>query len=664
MKKTLLFWTILCLSITINAQSDLADSFRKELEKNNDDNIRFKYNNLMYYRYAWTNPDSAIPYVQQNILIGRRLKSDSVLSFSLCQYGLLFQFKGNFPQALHYSFEALKVAEKTKQFVLIGLAYFTLTEAYLAQDDYIRALFYATRGKSVFDKHFAFSLASVQKSDTLETYKNILSKLAVAYEKNVQLDSALKYIQITEQLDKVLKNGKMIWDHVPFVYGNIYFRKGEYRKAIRYYRWGMELGTRGNYNIGIMNNAYGLANAFKKINSPDSGIFYANKVMEVSRYAKYPQVQLEALTLLADVYKGKDNTDSTAKYFELALAMKDSLFNRGKVLQMQNQTFNEQVRQQELQEAEQKRLYQYRMYAMVAGLGVLAIIALLLYRTNQHKQKANLKIEKAYEELKSTQAQLIQSAKMASLGELTAGIAHEIQNPLNFVNNFSEVNKELIDEMEQEMGKGNLDDAKAIAKNIKGNEEKIIHHGKRAEAIVKGMLQHSQTSNGQKELTDINKLADEYLRLSSHGLRAKDNSFNATMNTDFDDSIGKINIVPQDIGRVLLNLYNNAFYAVSERKKKQPDNYEPTVTISTRAISSPPTGGGRSVEIKVIDNGGGIPQKVVDKIFQPFFTTKPTGQGTGLGLSLSYDIVKAHGGEIKVETKAEKGTVFTVQLPV
>jgi signal transduction histidine kinase len=246
---------------------------------------------------------------------------------------------------------------------------------------------------------------------------------------------------------------------------------------------------------------------------------------------------------------------------------------------------------------------------------------------------------------------------MASLGELTAGIAHEIQNPLNFVNNFSEVNSELISELVDEVDRGNIDEVKAIANDIKGNEEKINHHGKRADAIVKGMLQHSRTSTGQKEPTDINALADEYLRLSYHGLRAKDKSFNAIMKTDFDNAIGKINIIPQDIGRVLLNLYNNAFYVVHEKNKHQTKAYEPTVSVSTKRVND-------KIEIKVADNGNGIPQEVVDKIFQPFFTTKPTGQGTGLGLSLSYDIVRAHGGEIKVDSKEGKGSEFVILLPV
>ena len=271
--------------------------------------------------------------------------------------------------------------------------------------------------------------------------------------------------------------------------------------------------------------------------------------------------------------------------------------------------------------------------------------------------KQTVEIRNTLENLKSTQAQLIQAEKMASLGELTAGIAHEIQNPLNFVNNFSEVSNELIDEMKEELKKGNYDDANEIADDVKQNLEKITHHGQRAADIVKGMLQHSSSSSGVKEPTDINALCDEYLRLSYHGLRAKDKSFNASMKTDFDNSIGNINIIPQDIGRVILNLINNAFYAVDEKKKSGIENYEPTVSINTKKVDD-------KLEIRVSDNGNGIPQNVLDKIFQPFFTTKPTGQGTGLGLSLSYDIVKAHGGEIKVETQESIFTQFNVQIPL
>ncbi|MBL7852347.1 MAG: histidine kinase, partial [Cyclobacteriaceae bacterium] len=254
---------------------------------------------------------------------------------------------------------------------------------------------------------------------------------------------------------------------------------------------------------------------------------------------------------------------------------------------------------------------------------------------------------------------------MASLGELTAGIAHEIQNPLNFVNNFSEVNAELIEELKAESLKPkaerNDQALLEILETLKENELKVVQHGKRADAIVKGMLQHSRKSSGQKELTDINALCDEYLRLAYHGLRAKDKSFNAKFETHLDPTLPKINVVAQDIGRVVLNLINNAFYAVSEKLKaksqKQDATYEPIVMVSTRVL-------GNKIEISVKDNGPGIPDHIIDKIFQPFFTTKPTGQGTGLGLSLSYDIVKAHGAALTLETKEGTGTTFTITFTV
>jgi signal transduction histidine kinase len=247
---------------------------------------------------------------------------------------------------------------------------------------------------------------------------------------------------------------------------------------------------------------------------------------------------------------------------------------------------------------------------------------------------------------------------MASLGELTAGIAHEIQNPLNFVNNFSEVSVELLEELQEEMKKGDLKEVNALIEDIQQNLDKINHHGQRADGIVKGMLQHSRAGSGEKELTDLNVLADEYLRLAYHGLRAKDKTFNATTETHFDEGLGKVNVVPQDIGRVILNLITNAFYVVKEKGEQQPEGYEPTVTITTLRNNN-------KILLSVKDNGNGIPKKIQDKIFQPFFTTKPTGEGTGLGLSMSYDIVtKGHGGTLQMETKEGQGTEFTIELPV
>ena len=327
--------------------------------------------------------------------------------------------------------------------------------------------------------------------------------------------------------------------------------------------------------------------------------------------------------------------------------------------------------EQAKKDAEAKRVKD-RQYFTIAGLTILLLVILLIaliqWRNNNQKKKTNVQlqlqkenVESALSELRSTQTQLIHSEKMASLGELTAGIAHEIQNPLNFVNNFSEVSRELIDELKSQKEKLKKEDQDEILNDIDANLEKINHHGRRADAIVKGMLQHSRTSPGQKESTDINSLVDEYLRLSYHGIRAKDNNFHATIQTDFDTTIGEINIIPQDIGRALLNLYNNAFYAVDEKKNVSPGSasnlYEPIVSVRTKKS-------GNNVELTVKDNGKGIPRNIVDKIFQPFFTTKPTGQGTGLGLSLSYDIIKAHGGELKVKSEEGNGALFIIQIPI
>ena len=270
-------------------------------------------------------------------------------------------------------------------------------------------------------------------------------------------------------------------------------------------------------------------------------------------------------------------------------------------------------------------------------------------------------LKKSLQSLKATQAQLVQSEKLASLGELTAGIAHEIQNPLNFVNNFSEVSTELIDEMKEELERGDTEEVKAIADDLQQNLQKITYHGKRASSIVKGMLEHSRSGTGERQLTDLNALCDEYLRLSYHGMRAKDKSFNADFQANLDPSLPTVNVVPQDLGRVLLNLFNNAFYAVNQQNLQSSKNFTgfvPTVSVQTKHLVN-------AVEIRVSDNGGGIPSDILPKIFHPFFTTKPTGEGTGLGLSLSYDIItKGHGGAMQVESEAGKGTTFTIKIPI
>jgi signal transduction histidine kinase len=266
-------------------------------------------------------------------------------------------------------------------------------------------------------------------------------------------------------------------------------------------------------------------------------------------------------------------------------------------------------------------------------------------------------LQRSLTELRATQAQLIQKEKMASLGELTAGIAHEIQNPLNFVNNFAEVSTELVAELKEAQAAADAEEVEALADDLSQNLSKISHHGRRAAAIVKGMLEHSRTSTGARAPTDVNALADEYLRLAYQGLRAKDKTFNAKLETDFASGLPPVPAAGADLGRVLLNLLGNAFYAVQKRQQAGEAGYVPTVSVHTRQL-------GPQVEIQVADNGTGMPEEVQTRVFQPFFTTKPTGEGTGLGLSLSYDIItKGHGGTLAVASQPGQGTTFTILLP-
>jgi signal transduction histidine kinase len=452
--------------------------------------------------------------------------------------------------------------------------------------------------------------------------------------------------------------------------GMIWLQRKNYDSTLYYYRKSLAISSH-------FENYTNLRACFANLSSyyltakpePDSAIYYTHAWLKILEKTGNTNLGT-AYSSMSEAYKLKNNKDSVIKYQTLSISEKDKSYNKRETAlnSLQNMALVEQEQMMLLKEMEVERKNQLRISVIAAGLILFGLISLILYNTNLKKQKANKVLETTLADLKSTQAQLIQSEKMASLGELTAGIAHEIQNPLNFVNNFSQLNTELVAEGLEAISSGNMRDAGEVLGILAENNVKILQHGKRADAIVKGMLQHSQKGSGAKEPTNINTMADEYLRLAYHGFKAKDKSFNVIIKTDFDQSIGKIDIIPQDIGRVLLNLVNNAFYAVDEKKKQIGDGYEPEVTVSTGLLNAlenqPIRHSVNSLIISVRDNGNGIPQNIVDKIFQPFFTTKPTGQGTGLGLSLSYDIVKAHGGEIIVYSKEGEGTKFSVVIPV
>jgi signal transduction histidine kinase len=606
-------------------------------------------NSLSYLANLQVNPDTAIIYAKQGLALAQKLhdkKGQADCFFIIARKQM------DFGEAIQNALNALKLYEELHDNTGIASAHLILQGNYWTAGDYKNALAHAFVGEKVAEINNVRGLFDFPGQRLAPLF---LAEIGQIYLLKNQLDSALFYTRQAIEMNELFNGAK--WNFPVCLLGAIYNKKGDYELALVNYRSAFQLAKQNELFRDTLQVYSGMSNVFRNTAQIDSSIHYAQIVERSTNPEKEIGYLLSAIENLVHGYKIKGNKDSVIKYIELHHTLRDSIFSNEKNRQVQAVTFNENLKQQQLVAAQLKYKNRVQLYVLAGGIFILVLIAVILWRNNRQNEKAKEKIEKAYGELKTTQAQLIQSEKMASLGELTAGIAHEIQNPLNFVNNFSDVNKELADELEQEIDKGNFTDAKAIAKDIKDNEQKINHHGKRADAIVKGMLQHSRSSSGQKEPTDINALAEEYLRLAYHGLRAKDKLFNATMKTNFDENIGNINIVPQEIGRVILNLINNAFYAVDEKKKNADNGYEPTVSVSTKRNNG-------KVEIGVSDNGNGIPQKILDKIFQPFFTTKPTGQGTGLGLSLSYDIVKAHGGELKVETKEGKGSEFIIQLPI
>jgi signal transduction histidine kinase len=464
-----------------------------------------------------------------------------------------------------------------------------------------------------------------------------------------------------------------------FDIADIYAAEGKNELAKSYYSKAIENNEKTGNQSNLIQTKLQLGKLLLKEGDYTSAMNEANEGLATAQKNGMYSYISEANLLLSSCYRAMKDFEKADWYSQIGNDIGDSIQSAGQknITKFHNAILEENLRNNEKELTQISIQNRRRSYAFITGLLLVSVIGLLLYRNNRQKQKANALLQRqkdeindqrqqlqvSLENLKSTQAQLIQSEKMASLGELTAGIAHEIQNPLNFVNNFSELNRELIAELKEEIEKGDLEEVKLIANDIETNEEKINHHGKRAGDIVKGMLEHSRKSTGEKVATDLNALADEFLRLSYHGIRAKDKSFNADFSTDFDPNLPKVEVIPQDIGRVLLNLINNAFYAVNEKSKSEntDSDFKPTVTVSSSY--SPLAGGqGGSIQISVLDNGSGIPDSIKEKIFQPFFTTKPTGQGTGLGLSLSYDIVKAHGGEIKVMSKVGEGSEFVIYL--
>jgi two-component system, NtrC family, sensor kinase len=679
----LLFFPVLLMAQ--EKQSQL-DSLHLALRNASSDTIRMNLYDQLGWYYAEINRDSALSYFEKELPVARQLNLQLYEADALNGMGTMLHQLGNYPKSLESFLEAQKIARNPAiekyAWNLTNNAWNTSKNSdpkiarlnllgWILND--LGNLYGATGNTDIKIANLseASSLASLVHDTTLLEVTN--STLGWAYFDLNKLDSALLFQQRALFLYESSDVFKKYEGDVLISIGKIYQKKGELGLSKEAFLKSIESCAQQHNLSGLGAGYLSLADLYQVIKKTDSSIYYARKALEIFNDLRLPGGISDTYSLLASICGEQNKPDSAFAFLKMAFTIKDSLnaADRTNLLAFKNRDFDEILQLKKLEEEKIQTRAKIRTSALLSGIAVFILITFLLYRNNRNRQKANALLQQQNEEielqkrnvegtlaeLKATQTQLIQSEKMASLGEMAAGIAHEIQNPLNFVNNFSEVNKELLQELKEEADKGNIEEVKLIANDVIENSEKINHHGNRADAIVKGMLQHSRKSEGEKEFADLNALADEYLRLSYHGLRVKDKSFNAILKTDFDNSIGKINIVPQDIGRVIMNLLTNAFYAVNERTRSGSEIYEPTVSLSTKQNNG-------KIEIRVHDNGNGIPQNIIDKIFQPFFTTKPTGQGTGLGLSLAYDIVKAHGGELKVETKEGEGTTFIITLPI
>ncbi|GGD69916.1 hypothetical protein GCM10011514_37480 [Emticicia aquatilis] len=640
------------------------DSLKNELTKAKHDTSKILILDKLTAALTASNPTQALRYGREAWALASKIKYDKGKILSALSSGQIMLNTSDYAEALNKLLEARYLAGKsqmTKEIVNINLK---LALLYTNRKQFKSALEYLSKAHLVRD--------SLQIPD-LDYSLNQTS--GYVYKDMGQFQKALGFFKNAYQ-NLITKKAAHQLSTTSYYIGSTFSALNQRDSALAYFR--KSLSFQAKFHEGRV--YYGLASVFKASNQLDSAIFYAKKALTRSNENQFIPITVFSAQLLSELYEKKNDLKSALFYTKIATAEKDSLFNEEQIRQIERLAYDEKERELIIQRRSEVHQADLEDKIKIYGLSTLLIIVLLvlffLYRNNKIKHKANqilhsqkeeidtqrAKAEKALQDLKATQAQLIQSEKLASLGELTAGIAHEIQNPLNFVNNFSELSIDLAQELKEEIEKVSIPEKDKeyideIIGDLTQNQQKINQHGKRASSIVKGMLQHSRSSSSEKELTDINALADEYLRLSYHGLRAKDKSFNSDFKTDFDINLPKIEVIPQDLGRVLLNLFNNAFYAVKEVSHLEGVGHLGKVLVSTQQSEN-------QVIIKVTDNGIGMSEATKAKIFQPFFTTKPTGEGTGLGLSLSYDIItKGHGGTLEVESTEGKGTTFIIKLP-
>jgi signal transduction histidine kinase len=660
MKRLTFTFILFNLFLGVQAQRKATDSLKAKLNTTLDDSTRVQTVLGLSKSYYLANPDSAIIFGQQAYSLAEKYHLPRKQAHALNNMALAYATLGDYPKAMQLFYQSLRIAESVHDVYGVTRVANNLGDAYMRQGDYRRALDYVLPAEKQWREYIKSHKLSDPGSSTL--WPTLMLNIGESYLNLGKIDSADHYLQ---QGHKELNGFNDLLDNVYRDFGEVEIARGHTDKALQYLSDAIRL-SKSNEDSQMLSESYlSKAKLYHNNKQQDSAELYAQKALDVATAGKYEQDVLNAGKRLYNYYEEDHNLPQTYKYFRLATAARDSIYSQERVKQILSLDFEEKQRQQEIAAAQEQYRASVRMYALIAGLVVVLLLAIIFWRNSNQRKAANLLLQKQKEEiqntlgeLKTTQNQLVQSTKMASLGELTAGIAHEIQNPLNFVNNFSEVNEEMFDDLKEALKNGNTEEALSLANDLQENEKKIRHHGKRADFIVKGMLEHSRTSTGERQVTNINVLADEFLKLSYHGLRAKDKSFNAELVTNFDPSLPKLSVVQQDIGRVLINLFGNAFYAVNQKAKTTGNGYKPTVEVSTAQQNG-------SILISVKDNGSGIPDGIKDKIMQPFFTTKPTGEGTGLGLSLSYDIVvKGHGGKISMESKENEGSEFTVTLPV
>ncbi|MEP5103747.1 MAG: ATP-binding protein [Ekhidna sp.] len=643
-------------SSSAQVPADQLSLIKKKFSESNHDSTKLRLSTAIATGYRFSNIDSSLHYYNTALAIAEKLNSTNQKAYLLSLIGAVFLENGKLPESLAYQFEALRIGEELRDTVVTSNALNRIGNVYMELADYRRAI-----------EYYELSKAQFWATGDTGMYHNEISNIGNIYSLMNQPDSALYYQKIVYKASlSATDRYDYTFTEIMFRYGNAFKLKQSLDSALFYYQRAIQEAQFDNDLRNLAMSYYSIAELYLELQMTDSALNYAQNAILTAEKISFKKIIRESALLISSVFKERKNYEDAYSYLIMANEVQEDIAGTKKLQELQQIILDEQERNKEENIQRIANQSRNRQLALLTGSSILVLIGLILFRNNRQKQKANRALKESISKLKSTQTKLIHSEKMASLGELTAGIAHEIQNPLNFVNNFSELNKELVDELKDAVAKNDQEEIQAILDDLHENETKIAHHGKRAEEIVKSMLQHSRTGNDEKELTDINQLADEYLRLAYHGLRAKDKSFNADFKTELDPSLPTINIIPQDIGRVLLNLINNAFQAVRETEK-------PIVTVSTKYLPLTPSKGGiiadddspKGIQITISDNGIGIPDNIRDKIFQPFFTTKNAGEGTGLGLSMSHEIItKGHGGTLEVESEEGKGTSFIFKLPI